>query len=91
MSNEILSNPLPLKPSQSHHQIQLEEKATLSTKSENDTSESPTLKKTQKKLVINLTYSTYPIVEQVATKHFNMKAVREANTEWDILWSDGVI
>ena len=49
-----------------HQQSKTDTKDTLSNSSDNDTSETPAPKNPKKKLVINLTYSTYPIVEKVA-------------------------
>ena len=88
MSNEILTNSKNFKSNKLSIK-KLEELGSHSDESEDDSSESSS-SESKNKLIINLAYSTYPIVEQVATKHFNMKAVREPNTEWDILWSDGV-
>jgi len=43
------------------------------------------------RIVLNLSYSSYPIIEEVARQKFNYRVSRLPNSEWDILWSDTVV
>lgn len=42
------------------------------------------------KLTINLSYSHYPVVEEVAKNSFNYRVSKIPDNNWDILWSDTV-
>lgn len=44
----------------------------------------------KERLIINLSYSHYSIVEEVAKNSFNYKISRLPDNRWDILWSDTV-
>lgn len=41
-------------------------------------------------LVINLTFSRYPVVEDIARRMFDLTVTRAASDPWDILWTDTV-
>lgn len=65
----------------------------VDTETEEDKKEEVRIKKEQdneKKIVLNLSFSSYPIVEQVAKNEFGYSVSRESDCKWDILWSDSV-